>query len=494
MRQRLWRHFPRLDPRHPSPLEHLVDLRQLDLNPPLEILRDIAELPPNRRRPRAPASPSAALVADHAPVEPGRYSRSRSSPVIIPPSFVATIFLRIVSTCADRGWSRAASVSTAASAGRRAASEPRTSVHPVDHRRHLFEHAIERHGEVELRLPVRPSRASRAGRRTTVSIVEYCRSPSVSLTVYRPGSKRGPMQNAGRPRRAPAAAACVIDQATRLDPAPLARRQRGHELARRVAHLELHVAEDVALLQVVRDHRVAGRIRPHERRVAVRPPADRRGCAAPPASSPRNARRCASVAGVSCRSGVMSSMIQIPRPCVAITRSLSRGWIARSRTATPGSSPPVYRDQCCPPSTDTQSPNSVPEKQQLRVDQILLDHVRVPAHRRGVRRRDERVQVVPKSVDRYAYGRMSPNVCRSNVAYTVPRRSAPPRRSSTHALFGSPGDVADDVGPGFAAVPGQLQVAVVGARPDDLRILRRFGDREDRGVHLGGGVVHRDAA
>ena len=41
-----------------------------------------------------------------------------------------------------------------------------------------------------------------------------------------------------------------------------------------------------------------------------------------------------SAAGVSARRGVRSSTIQMPRPCVARTRSWSRGWMAMSRTAT----------------------------------------------------------------------------------------------------------------------------------------------------------------
>ncbi len=68
----------------------------------------------------------------------------------------------------------------------------------------------------------------------------------------------------------------------------------------------------------------------------------------------------ASVSFVSVRSGVRSSTIQMPRPCVATTRASSRGWIARSRTATLGKSPPLKRAHCCPPSTEIHSPNSVP--------------------------------------------------------------------------------------------------------------------------------------
>ena len=58
----------------------------------------------------------------------------------------------------------------------------------------------------------------------------------------------------------------------------------------------------------------------------------------------------------------MSSTIQIPRPCVAMTSAASRGWIARSRTATFGISAPLYCAHCLPPSSEIQRPISVPTK------------------------------------------------------------------------------------------------------------------------------------
>src|SRR4029453_7363052 len=55
-------------------------------------------------------------------------------------------------------------------------------------------------------------------------------------------------------------------------------------------------------------------------------------------------------------------------------------------------------------------------------------------------------------------------------------------------------DVGGDVGPGLAAVPRYLDVAVVGPGPDHAPAARRLADGVDRRVHLRGGVVHRDAA
>src|SRR5271165_4938155 len=55
-------------------------------------------------------------------------------------------------------------------------------------------------------------------------------------------------------------------------------------------------------------------------------------------------------------------------------------------------------------------------------------------------------------------------------------------------------NVAHDVGPGLTAIARELQVAVVRANPDDVRVFRRFADRVDRGVHLGHRVVNGDTA
>ena len=50
------------------------------------------------------------------------------------------------------------------------------------------------------------------------------------------------------------------------------------------------------------------------------------------------------------------------------------------------------------------------------------------------------------------------------------------------------------IGPRPATVARHLHAPVVGAHPDPLAVLRRLADRVDGRVHLGGGVVHRDAA
>ncbi len=81
--------------------------------------------------------------------------------------------------------------------------------------------------------------------------------------------------------------------------------------------------------------------------------------------------------GVSARNGEMSSMIQMPRPCVASTRSDSRGCTTMSRTATAGKSLPLYCAHCPPPSTEIHKPNSVPRKSRRWIDGVFRDDVRV---------------------------------------------------------------------------------------------------------------------
>ena len=93
----------------------------------------------------------------------------------------------------------------------------------------------------------------------------------------------------------------------------------------------------------------------------------------------------------------MWSRIQMPRPCVASTRSLSRGWIRKSFTGTVGRFDP-NRTQCAPASIDRKKPNSVPANSRSGffrsscTDFTTRSAGRSPAID---------VHVFPKSVDRY---------------------------------------------------------------------------------------------
>ncbi len=57
-------------------------------------------------------------------------------------------------------------------------------------------------------------------------------------------------------------------------------------------------------------------------------------------------------------------MIQMPRPCVASTRSFSRAWIFMSHTGTAGKLPVSWL-QCPPRSVLKKAPNSVPVNSRL---------------------------------------------------------------------------------------------------------------------------------
>src|SRR2546427_5858013 len=48
--------------------------------------------------------------------------------------------------------------------------------------------------------------------------------------------------------------------------------------------------------------------------------------------------------------------------------------------------------------------------------------------------------------------------------------------------------------PGLAAVAREVNETVVGAGPQDVALVERLGQREDRAVDLGAGVVARDRA
>ena len=107
----------------------------------------------------------------------------------------------------------------------------------------------------------------------------------------------------------------------------------------------------------------------------------------------RNTASCCSSSGVNARSGVRSSMIQMPRPWVASTRSPSRGCTIRSRTATAGKSPPLNCAHVAPSSGEIHRPNSVPAYSSPASHRILAQHVRVALDALGLRRIRQRLPV-----------------------------------------------------------------------------------------------------
>ena len=120
-----------------------------------------------------------------------RFSRSRSSPVIIPPSFVATIFLRSASTAADAARSRFVTASEAGNLPARSSSAWRTPF--------MRSTANVMSPSVPLIFSARSSDACRSacvwvprGSGTSTSCVVNVAVSLVSLIVYVPGRTRGP--------------------------------------------------------------------------------------------------------------------------------------------------------------------------------------------------------------------------------------------------------------------------------------------------------------
>src|SRR5215813_3180306 len=54
-------------------------------------------------------------------------------------------------------------------------------------------------------------------------------------------------------------------------------------------------------------------------------------------------------------------------------------------------------------------------------------------------------------------------------------------------------NIADHVGPSFCSIASDLNVAIIGANPDQLAVFGRFRNRVDGGMHLGSGVIDSNA-
>ncbi len=212
----------------------------------------------------------------------------------------------------------------------------------------------------------------------------------------------------------------------------------------------------------------------------------------PPRMSNRNAS--AFIASACCCSGVMSSRIQMLRPCVATIMSLSRGWMMISWIGTVGRLD-LTRVHLPPRSGLTNSPNSEPGIEHARVLRILRHRHHRVALRNALADRAEVVAAVDAGVDVGAHvvGAM---VVEGRVDHVdVVRRGGQARhvRVLRHAR-----ELAGDVGPGLA-VPGHVHLAVIGAGIQHAGRLRRFDQLHDVavGLHavvLGDGEFLGDAA
>ena len=261
----------------------------------------------------------------------------------------------------------------------------------------------------------------------------------------------------------------------------------------RVEHLDLQLAEQVPGALVVGDDRAVLRVVAHERRGAVGP--------APLRLDALLRGACRHEGGV-LRGKLRRQLTQrrdvVHDPDAAAVRGDHEVAVARLHGEIAhrdgGQMPaPVLRPVRAAVHRHRESQLRA-EVEELRVDGILLDHVRVTAHTLSVLRIEERrpgATVILGDVDirRHVPERVPVEGCIRRA------RRVLARLNPVHpAVLRQPAHVPHHVLPVPAAVARQLQVAVVGADPDEAGGERGLADREDRGVHLRHRVVDRDAA
>ena len=202
----------------------------------------------------------------------------RSSPVIAPPSLVATICFLISSSLVARvaqlAWRADRSSETSCCAlGERLAHR----VDLIDERAHVAEQRVRLHHRRRTAPCDRRPCTARGDRGRSSSLVS-----STSVPLGQPHRVRARARRAG-PATLPNATCAArgtrggltrIVHATRLMPRRLLGVIVSISLPLGVEHLELDRAEDVARAQVVRDHRAARRVR--RRRTSRRPRPSRR--------------------------------------------------------------------------------------------------------------------------------------------------------------------------------------------------------------------------
>ena len=174
----------------------------------------------------------------------------------------------------------------------------------------------------------RPRCTARAGRGPSRASSRGPRCPWSGAPCSVPGSTRGPCValKASCAARGTRGGFTRIDQDTRLMPRRLLAGIVSTSLpaASRISSLIGPKRWRAAL--VVGDHGAARRIRARRRSRRPRPSRPARASAAGRAGRAGTPPASRAASALSARSGVMSSTIQMPRPCVAITRSWSRGW------------------------------------------------------------------------------------------------------------------------------------------------------------------------
>ena len=278
-----------------------------------------------------------------------------------------------------------------------------------------------------------------------------------------------------------------------VEPAAIARLQLIDDRAAGVEYLDLHLAEQVTAALIVGNRCAAGRVVADEHGGAIRPSAIRLD-ALLDGTSRKEGRILRQQQGtqVAQRRDVIDDpdaaamgcqhQVVVPRLDGQVADRHRRQMAALERG-------PVGSGIRGDPQ-----PELGAEEQQLRVDGIFLDHMRIAAHALQVGGADEPGPgrpVIMGDVD-----------IRGHVALGMPvegrirgARGEVAGLDPAHpGTGGEPGHMGGEVLPMGTAIAGQLQIAVIGADPDLSRGERRLADRVDRRVHFGRGIVDGDAA
>ena len=167
----------------------------------------------------------------------------------------------------------------------------------------------------------------------------------------------------------------------------------------------------------------------------------------------------------------------MPRPCVAMSIALSRGWIVISSTRMFGKFAPLSRRQLLPRSIERKMPVSVGRYSTSGFFRSsVIDRATSPL-RFALSDRN----VAPKSLLTQMCVSKSFNRCASCVTYTVPASNFDGDDFRHEAALHEPGHpVRQRLVPRLAAVLRHAHDAIVRAGVVDARLLRRFAHGDDR--------------
>ena len=276
-----------------------------------------------------------------------------------------------------------------------------------------------------------------------------------------------------------------------VQPPPRARRDGVDELPLAVQHLQLDGPIQVPRALVVRDQRAARRVLADERGIALRPAAARKHALLRwPSGNERHVLRQQLVRERAQGRQVVDDpdaasvrrqhQIAVAGMDLEIAHRHARELAAAELRPVPAS---VHGDE------ESQLGS---EEEQVLLQRVLLDHVRITAQGSGWTA--DAHPCLPEVLRAVHPRRHVPEVVPVERRVRRSRLEAARLDPRDPARFRQAGDVSGDVGPVPSPVPGELDVAVVGADPDGVRVARGLADHGDGRVGLRRGVVDGDAA